>query len=172
MSTASETSVPETTIMAPADLPTITIQRTFASTPSQVFRAFVEPELFSRWIGPHSIEARIDHWDARTGGSWRYAAWRDGERVAGFYGSFHEIRPDERLVQTFTYDGAPDGVSLDTTTFTALPDGGTRLTTVSVVESLEIRNLILASGMDSGVREGYAKLDVLLQDRAIIQPCG
>jgi uncharacterized protein YndB with AHSA1/START domain len=165
MSTTSDTSMPETTIEAPADLPTITIERTFASAPRQVFRAFVEPELFSHWIGPDSIEARIEHWDARTGGSWRYAAWREGERIAGFYGSFHELRPDERLVQTFTYDGAPDGVSLDTTTFTALLDGGTRLTTVSVVESLEIRNLILASGMDTGVREGYLKLDALLRDQ-------
>ncbi|MCU1362657.1 MAG: putative glutathione S-transferase-related transrane protein [Acidimicrobiaceae bacterium] len=165
MSTTNDTATPETTIKAPADLPIITIERTFASTPSQVFRAFVEPELFSRWNGPQSIEARIEHWDARTGGSWRYAAWREGERIAGFYGSFHEIRPDKRLVQTFTYDGAPDGVSLDTTTFTALPDGGTRLTTLSVVESVEIRNLILASGMDTGVREGYVKLDVLLRDQ-------
>jgi uncharacterized protein YndB with AHSA1/START domain len=165
MSTTSDTATPETTIEAPADLPTITIERTFASTPSQVFRAFVEPELFSRWIGPQSIETRIEYWDARTGGSWRYVAWREGERIAGFYGSFHEIRPDERLVQTFTYDGAPDGVSLDTTTFAALPDGGTRLTTVSVVESVEIRNLILASGMDTGVREGYVKLDALLRDQ-------
>jgi uncharacterized protein YndB with AHSA1/START domain len=164
-STTSDTATPETTIEAPADLPTITIERTFASTPSQVFRAFVEPDLFSRWIGPQSIEARIEQWDARTGGSWRYAAWRKGERIAGFYGSFHEIRPDERLVQTFTYDGAPDGVSLDATTFTALADGGTRLTTVSVVESVEIRNMILASGMDTGVREGYAKLDALLRDQ-------
>jgi uncharacterized protein YndB with AHSA1/START domain len=165
MSTTSDTSVPETTITAPADLPTITIERTFASPPSQVFRAFVDSELFSRWIGPHSVEARIEHWDARTGGSWSYAAWRDGERIAGFYGSFHEIRPDERLVQTFTYDGAPDGVSLDTTTFTALPGGGTRISTVSVVESLAIRDLILGSGMDTGVRAGYAKLDVLLRDQ-------
>lgn len=164
MSTTSETSTPETTIEAPADLPTITIERTFAAPPAQVFRAFVEPELFSRWIGPHSVEARIEHWDARTGGSWRYAAWREGERIAGFYGSFHEVRSDERLVQTFTYDGAPDGVSLDTTTFRALPDGGTRLTTVSVVEALSLRNMILASGMDTGVREGYVKLDSLLRD--------
>lgn len=165
MRTPSDTSVPETTIEAPADLPTITIERGFASTPAQVFRAFVEPELFSQWIGPRSVEARIEHWDARTGGSWRYTAWRDGERIAGFYGSFHEIRPDERLVQTFTYDGAPDGVSLDATTFTPLPDGGTRITTVSVVESVDIRNLILASGMDTGVREGYLKLDALLRDQ-------
>jgi uncharacterized protein YndB with AHSA1/START domain len=165
MSTTSDTSVPETTITAPPDLPTITIERNFVSPPSQVFRAFVDSELFSRWIGPHSIEARIEHWDARTGGSWRYGAWRDGERIAGFYGSFHEVRPDERLVQTFTYDGAPDGVSLDATTFTTLPGGGTRISTVSVVESLAMRNMILASGMDTGVHEGYAKLDVLLRDQ-------
>ncbi|HEX3785949.1 MAG TPA: SRPBCC family protein [Pseudonocardiaceae bacterium] len=152
----------ETEISAPADLPTITIVREFDAAPEKVFRAWTEPELFVRWNGPRSIDNRIEHWDARTGGSWRYVALRDGEQIAGFYGSFHELRPAERLVQTFTFDGAPDGVSLDTTTFEALADGRTRVTVVSVVESMETRDAILSSGMDVGVREGYEKLDELL----------
>jgi uncharacterized protein YndB with AHSA1/START domain len=152
----------ETEINAPADLPTITIVREFDAPPEKVFRAWTEPELFVRWIGPHSIDTRVEHWDARTGGSWRYVALRDGEHVAGFYGSFHEVRPNERLVQTFTFEGVPDGVSLETMTFQALPGGRARTTAVSVVESLEVRNTILSSGMDVGVREGYEKLDDLL----------
>jgi uncharacterized protein YndB with AHSA1/START domain len=56
----------------------------------------------------------IEEWDCRTGGSYRYSATQNGEEVARFYGSFHEARPGERLVQTFTYEGVPDGVSLET----------------------------------------------------------
>lgn len=152
----------ETEINAPADLPTITIVREFDAPPTDVFRAWTDPELFVQWIGPRSIDTRVEHWDARTGGSWRYTAHRAGEPVAAFYGSFHEIRPDERLVQTFTYDGFPDGVSLETITFEALPGGRTRATGVSVVESVASRDAILSSGMDVGVREGYEKLDELL----------
>lgn len=152
----------ETEISAPADQPTITIVRNFDAAPAAVFRAWTEAELFAQWVGPRSIETRIEHWDARTGGSWRYTAWRSGEQIAGFYGSFHEVRPNERLVQTFTFDGAPDGVSLDLLTVEPISGGRTVATVMSVVHSLEIRNAILSSGMEAGVREGFEKLDTLL----------
>ncbi len=109
---------------------------------------------------------RLDVWEPRTGGHYRYAAVRAGEVIAGFYGSFHEVRPDERLVQTFTFDGYPDGVSLETMTFEELDGGRCRTTGRSVVASLEVRDLILSSGMEVGVREGYEKLDELLVAQA------
>lgn len=152
----------ETEIKADPELPTITIVREFDAPPEKVFRAHVDPELFAQWCGPKSTELRIEHWDARTGGAWRYAAWRDGEEIARFYGSFHQVREPDRIVQTFTYEGAGDGVSLETMTLEALPDGRTRITGVSLVDSLELRDVILSSGMEVGVIEGYEKLDALL----------
>ena len=151
-----------TTIEADPALPTITIVRDFAASPDRLFRAWTDPELVVRWLGPDSTEVRIDRWDATTGGHYRYTMWQGGEEVAAFYGSFHEVRPAERLVQTFTWEGMPDGVSLETMTFTDLGDGRTRTTAVSVVDSFETREAILASGMEVGVFEGYAKLDALL----------
>jgi uncharacterized protein YndB with AHSA1/START domain len=150
-----------TQIEALPDVPAIRITRDFDAPVERVFRAWVDPDLFVRWVGPRSIDTTIDEWDARTGGSWRYTSRRDGEQW-GFYGSFHEVRPSERLVQTFTWDGAPDGVSLETMTFEDLGDGRTRTVGLSVVESFEIRDMILASGMDAGIVEGYEKLDELL----------
>lgn len=41
---------------------------------------------------------RLDQWDAHSEGNYRYAALRNGEEIAAFYGSFHEVRPSERLV--------------------------------------------------------------------------
>lgn len=150
-----------TQIEALPDVPAIRITREFDAPVERVFRAWVDPDLFVRWVGPRSIDTTIDVWDARTGGSWRYTS-RRGDEVYGFYGSFHEVRPAERLVQTFTWDGAPDGVSLETMTFEDLGDGRTRTVGLSVVESFEIRDMILASGMDTGIVEGYEKLDELL----------
>ena len=103
-------------------------------------------------------------WDARTGGEWRYTASRAGDDFTmGFWGSFHEVRPPERIVQTWAFDGEPDGVSLETMTFEALDGGRCRVTGTSVVESIEIRDQMLASGMETGVREGYEQLDELLE---------
>jgi uncharacterized protein YndB with AHSA1/START domain len=152
----------EAQIEADPQLPTVRITREFDAPPEKVFRAWTDPDLVARWLGPRSIGTRIEHWDARTGGSYRYAAERDGEEIAAFYGSFHEVRPAERLVQTFTWEGMPDGVSLDTMTFEDLGNGRTRVVGLSVVDSMEARNAIMASGMDVGVQEGYQKLDELL----------
>lgn len=158
------TTTHETRIEADPALPTIRITRDFDAPPDRVFRAWVDPELVVRWLGPDETTMRLDTWDARTGGSYRYAALRDGEEIARFYGSFHEVRPGERLVQTFTWEGFPDGVSLDTMTFEDLGDGRTRVVALSVVDTMEGRDAIIVSGMETGVVEGYAKLDALLAE--------
>ena len=152
----------EATIEAHPTLPTITITREFDATPERVFRAHTDADLVARWLGPKSTEMRIDRWDAETGGSYRYAALTEGEEVAAFYGSFHEVRPTERLVWTFTWEGMPDGVALETLVFEDIGDGRTRLTMTSVVDTIEARDAIMSSGMEVGVHEGYEKLDALL----------
>jgi uncharacterized protein YndB with AHSA1/START domain len=152
----------ETEIVADEKVPTIRIVREFDAPRERVWRAMTDPELVTQWMGPRSVSIRITHWDCRRGGSWAYVAGRDGEEFTSFYGSFHEVRPPERAVQTFTWEGAPDGVSLETLTLEELPGGRTRATTVGVVESFEIRDSILSSGMDTGVIEGYQQLDEIL----------
>lgn len=154
----------QTEITADPALPTIGIVREFDAPRDRVFRAWTEPELVVQWLGPRSTTMRLDLWDCRTGGAYRYAALRDGEEIARFYGSFHEVRPTERLVQTFTFEGVPDGVSLESATFEEIAPGRTRVTMLSVVDSMETRDAILSSGMDVGVNEGFEKLDELLAD--------
>jgi uncharacterized protein YndB with AHSA1/START domain len=153
---------PEAAIEADPKLPIIRITRDFTATPQQLLRAHTDPDLFIQWVGPASLATRIVHWDARTGGSWQFVSSRDGEEF-GFRGTFHEIRPD-RIVQTFTFEGEPDGVALETLTFEDLGDGRTRLHAQSLVDSFEGRDAWLRSGMETGVNEGYAKLDKVLAD--------
>jgi uncharacterized protein YndB with AHSA1/START domain len=157
----SATSRNQTTIEVPDGLPIIEIRREFDAPPEQVYRAHVDAELAMQWVGPRDISSRVDHWDARTGGSWRYVSWR-GEEEFAFYGSFHELRPAERIVQTFTFEGWPDGVALEIMEFEPLEGGRCRLSSVSVGSSVEGRDAMVASGMEHGVVEGYEKLDALL----------
>ncbi|WP_410613044.1 SRPBCC family protein [Amycolatopsis sp. lyj-109] len=156
----------ETEILADEKVPTILLVRDFDAAPEQVFRAHIDPELYARWVGPHSVTTRITRWDARTGGEWAFANDRDGEEIAAFHGSFHDVRPNERIVSTFTYDGEPDGVALETLTLEEIEGGRTRLRVLSVVPDFATRDGMLASGMDVGVNEGYAKLDALLATEA------
>lgn len=151
----------QATIRAPEGLPVLEVVREFDAPVEAVFRAHTDPALVARWMGPRSVTVHLDHWDGVTGGSYRYHVTHEGGEEH-FYGAFHEVRPSERLVQTFTWTGFPDGVSLDTHYFEDLGDGRTRLRVVSVVETVEGRDTMLASGMETGVREGYEKLDEIL----------
>lgn len=151
----------ETEIALDPDVPAVRITREFDAPPEKVFRAHVEPDLVARWLGPRGLEMTIEHYDCRTGGSYRYTH-TDADGAYRFYGSFHEVRPSERIVQTFTYEGFPDGVSLDTLTLEDLGDGRTRLVAVSLLDSFEGRDAMVASGMEVGIRDGYERLDELL----------
>ncbi|WP_082899001.1 SRPBCC domain-containing protein [Rhodococcus sp. EPR-279] len=155
----------ETEIVADEKVPTIEIVREFDATPEQVFRAHIDPELYRRWVGPRSLTTRILKWEGHTGGAWAFANDRDGEEIAAFFGSFHEVRASERIVWTFTWKGAPDSVALETLTFESRGDGGTRLKVLSVMSDFATRDGMLSSGMDVGVKEGYDKLDELLGHR-------
>jgi uncharacterized protein YndB with AHSA1/START domain len=151
----------ETEIHIDPKVPLVRITREFDAPPAKVFRAHADPELVARWNGPRGMEVHIDHLDCRTGGSYRYVHVRGNEEY-GFRGSFHEVRPDELIVQTFTYEGMPDGVALEKLAFEDLGGGRTRLTATSLVDSFEDRDAFVASGMEDGVRDGYEKLDELL----------
>ncbi len=151
----------EAAIEADDRVPLIRITRDFAASPAQLVAAHTDPQLFARWVGPDGMDIRIVEWDARDGGCWHYVASRDGVDYE-FRGCFHQIT-DERIVQTFTFVGMPDDVALETLRFENLGDGYTRLHAQSLVDSFEGRDAWLASGMESGVNEGYRKLDALLE---------
>ena len=151
----------ETQITADPEVPLIRITREFDASPEKVFRAHTEADLVKQWLGPRGLEMKVDHFDCRTGGSYRYIHL-DGENEYAFHGSFHEVRPDERIVQTFTFEGMPDGVALEKLVLEDLGNGRTRLTGTSLCDSFADRDAMLASGMDVGVREGYERLDELL----------
>ncbi|WP_030443577.1 SRPBCC family protein [Actinoplanes subtropicus] len=154
--------IPETTIEADPSLPIIRLTREFAAPPERLFRAHTDPVLFARWVGPDRLTTKIEHWDARPGGSWRYASTGDGQEF-WFRGCFHDVRPD-RIVQTFTYEGQPDSVALQTLWFDDLGGGRSRLRTQSLVDSFSSRDAWLRSGMETGVNEGYAALERMLLD--------
>jgi uncharacterized protein YndB with AHSA1/START domain len=164
MTTSSTNHRHETQIAADPALPTIVITREFDAPPERLFRAYTDPDLVVQWLGPRRLTMWIDRYDARSGGSYRYVHREDDGTEYGFHGVFHEVRPDERIVQTFTFEGFPDGVSLETAVFADL-GGRTRVTTTSLMDSFEARDAMITSGMGRGVREGHERLDELFHGR-------
>lgn len=155
------TTTHEAEIFVDPDVPQVRITREFDAPVEKVFRAHVDPELVVQWLGPRDLTMTVDRFDCRTGGSYRYLHTREGEEY-GFHGTFHEVRPNELIVQTFTFEGWPDGVALEKLRFEDLGDGRCRLVGTSLVDSFEDRDAFVASGMETGIQEGYQKLDELL----------
>ncbi|NHB85704.1 polyketide cyclase [Tessaracoccus sp. HDW20] len=162
MSTTTTTRYRQAAIEAVEDRPIIRITRDFRATPAQLLKAHIDPQIFARWNGPDDLTNEIIEWDARDGGSWRYTH-RRGDDAYSFRGCFHTVRED-RIVQTFTWEGMPDEVSLETIRFEDLGGGITRLIGESLCDTFEGRDAWLASGMETGVQQGYDKLEALLPE--------
>jgi uncharacterized protein YndB with AHSA1/START domain len=150
----------KTEISAPPGVPFIDVTREFDAPRDLVFRAYTDPDLLVQWLGPRQYEMRIDHYDARAGGSYRYVH-TDGTNEWGFHGVFHgELTPDS-MVQTFEFEGAPGHVSLDRLTLEER-DGRTIARTHSVFQTVEARDAMVEHGMAEGMNDGFDRLDELL----------
>ena len=84
----------------------------------------------------------------------------DGSETA-FRGTYREVVPPERVVQTFEWEGMPGHVAVETAMFEDLGER-TKVTTVTLFHTTEERDGMLASGMERGMNETHARLDELL----------
>jgi uncharacterized protein YndB with AHSA1/START domain len=152
-----------TELVAPPGQPLLEITRDFDAPVDRVFRAHVDPDLVVQWLGPRRLTMHVDHYDMQRGGSYRYRHIDEDGTEYVFWGSVHDVRPDELIIQTFTFEGARDDASLDRAVFEDLGDDRTRLRITSVVHDVATRDAMLASGMEDGMNQGYERLDELLE---------
>lgn len=145
---------------APAGVPTIAFSREFAAPAARVFAAHVDPALLVGWIGPRGMTCAIRSIDARTGGSWSWVVSAPDGRSWGFHGTFHEVRPPDRLVWTFAADDDPRP-SLELLTFTDLDGGRCRLDGISTYLTVEDRDAVMKD-LEPARDEDFARLDDLL----------
>jgi len=154
-----------TQIVAQNGLPFIDMVREFDAPVGALYTAYSDPELVTRWLGPRRYTMALREWDFRSGGAWSYLHTDpDGASSYGFHGAFHSVKPGVSIVQTFEFEGAPGHVSLESATFESIADDRSRVIVHAVYQSLEARDAMISSGMESGVREGYERLDEVLAE--------
>jgi uncharacterized protein YndB with AHSA1/START domain len=153
---------------ATVTLPTdeqILITREFDAPRHLVYRAWTTPELVRRWWSGRRGEMKVAEIDLRVGGTWRYVMVAHGGHEVAFHGEYREIVPAERIVTTEVYEmpgaeAVPDAEApLNIVTF-AETDGRTTLTLLVECPTRELRDLIIDSGMETGMQE---QMDVLEQ---------
>ena len=155
------TSSRSATVTLPSD-DQILITREFDAPRHLVYRAFTTPELIRRWWHAKRGTVTVAEVDLRVGGKWRYAmVTPDGFEVA-FHGEYREIVPNERIVSTEVYEGAPAGDgeqgTLNTATFTE-QGGRTTLTILVQAPTKQIRDAIISSGMEDGLQDALGLLE-------------
>jgi uncharacterized protein YndB with AHSA1/START domain len=138
----------------------ILITREFAAKRAHVWRAWTDPALIERWWAGHRGTMETVEVDLRVGGSWRYVM----SGGVAFHGEFRDVVPEERIVTTEVFEGAPPsdaGDVLNVVTF-AETDGRTTLELLVVCPNQEIRDAIMDSGMETGMQEQYDVLEQLV----------
>jgi uncharacterized protein YndB with AHSA1/START domain len=141
----------------------IVITRVISAPRDKVWEAYSNPELLKQWLGPRNLKMTIEKFDMKPGGSYRYIHTDKDGNEYGFHGVIHGVQAPEKAIQTFEFEGMPEPghVSLDTL---MLEDQGdkTKITTISVFQTVEDRDGMIQSGMEGGVTEGYERLEELL----------
>ena len=84
---------------------TVRLHRVLRARPEKIYRAFVDAEALARWLPPNGFTCKVEHLDARVGGTFRMAFRNFGTGNAqSFGGTYLELLPGERLRYTDRFD--------------------------------------------------------------------
>lgn len=138
----------------------IVVTRRFVAPPEAVYRAHTEPELLQKWLlGPEGWTMPVCVSELRPGGKIRYE-WTDG-KGGGFHltGEYVELEPFSRIVHVERMH-LPDPTPDNHVETRFAPDGdGTVMTMRMTLPDAETRAAMLATGMEHGMEDSYARLD-------------
>lgn len=138
----------------------VVLTRVFNAPRTMVFEAMTKPELLMRWMGPRGWSLISSEIDLRVDGRWRSVLRSPEGKEMGMRGVYREIDPPERIVSTEAYDDYP-GETVNTLLLRE-ENGKTTFTCTIRYPSKDVRDAVIASGMEHGAAECYDKLAELL----------
>jgi uncharacterized protein YndB with AHSA1/START domain len=144
----------------------IRMTRVFDAPRALVYEAMTKPEHVKRWWGQlgEGYYVPVCEIDLRVGGKWRFVNKHPkGEAV--FYGEYRELDPPGRIVFTEIFAPYPESVSVVTSTLVE-EAGKTRFTAIVKYPSLEVRDMVLSTGMEKGAAISYDRLEDLVLELA------
>lgn len=150
-----------TQITAEPAVPQLIVAAEFAAPPDLLFRAYTDPDLLARWLGPRGLTLTIDHIDPRHGGTWRYTGSDADGNKHFFHGVFHGTPSPDGIVRTLEFDGMPGHVCLEEVTFSER-DQTTLVTQNTVYQSTQDRDQALYYDMGEDIYESIERLEQLL----------
>lgn len=84
---------------------TIQLHRVLRATPERVYRAFLDPEAWAKWLPPHGFTGKVHQLEPQVGGHYRMSFTNFGTGHShAFGGEYLELVPHERLRYTAIFD--------------------------------------------------------------------
>ena len=143
----------------------VVMDRVFDATPEQIFKIISDPKLIPQWWGPKQFTTRVDKMDFRVGGEWRFIHQGNGQEFA-FHGVYKEIVPNEKVSDTFNFEGFPgDHEMVETMTLESLEGNKTKMTTTSVYKNIQDLEGMVNGGMEGGAKETWERLAELVEKK-------
>jgi uncharacterized protein YndB with AHSA1/START domain len=143
----------------------IRFTRVFDAPRHLVFEAMHKPEHIKRWWGilGEGYSVPVCDVDLRPGGAWRFVNRTPKGELVAFHGVYREVSPPDRVVFTEIFEPYPDSGSVVTAVYTE-EDGKTRLTMTASYPSLEVRDMVLKTGMEKGAAISYDRLEEVARE--------
>jgi len=145
----------------------IMVTREFNAPRHLLWKAWTTPELVKRWWHANRGTCTTTDIDLRVGGKWRWVMVTDSGFEVAFHGEYREIVPNERLVYTEVYEGAPlaeDGEEAAINTLTFREENGRTIATIlTTTRTRAVRDTIIDSGMEAGMQDALDLVEQVAQ---------
>lgn len=153
------------TVIAEPGKQELFLKREFDAPRDLVYAAFSDPYILTQWSAPFDMKMKIDKYDNKAGGQYRFLYIDAKGNEFAFNGVIHEIVPEERVIRTYEFEGLPEKghVLMEVLMFESLPNDRTRMVTQQVFRSVADRDGMVQSGMEHGATDSYNKLDTALE---------
>lgn len=133
---------------------------------AKVFEAYTQKDLVKQWWS-QGDDFKLDYYDPTPGGKWRFITYAPDGTEFAFHGCIHAVEPNKMLIQTFEFEGLPETghVALERADFSAPSENETEIRITSTYQSVEDRDGMIASGMESGFRKSIEALEKVLAEQ-------
>ena len=137
----------------------VVVTREFDAPAALVFDVLTKPEHVSKWF--FSREVKECSIDLRVGGNYRFATvMADGTDMA-FYGTFLEIDPPTRFVDTWRFDLWPDAQAVESVYLEEANGLTTMTNTLTFSDKAGLDRMIKSDF--GGIQESYDRTEDLLR---------
>lgn len=159
-----------TTVRKDLEALTMTVEAEFDASPQRVWQLWADPRQLERWWGPPTYPATVTSHDLTPGGRVEYhMTGPEGDRPRGYWEIVQADAPHSLVFRDgFANDDGMPNPELPVITaevsIEAIDEGRTRMSIVSIFESTEAMDQVIAMGIEEGMTQAVGQIDAIIHE--------